>query len=531
MKFYSKNIFKFLTHPLTWIVFLGFVFRLYGVKNFPVLHDEIMSILDGVNKTKESLIHFLYIASLENSLGMTPLYFWIERAFTDLIGLNNWGLRLFPLISGTLTIVLTYYIVKKRFNGKLAILSSFIVAFSDIFIWVTSKAQFFEVILVPLSFLIFFFLTSENKKKFYWASLFFFLTLFTYFGKGLFLLFCFFLWYVLCKIFDLVRLKTKKGEIFLTIKTELLQFSTFFWFILAWFISAHFFVFSKGPIQNTVGLGEIDSLWKIIYLTTFGYGIHAKQFLVGSPRDAFLVFDNIHIWPVTSLFFIPFIFGLGILIYRTILNWKEGNAFLFKINSFLLIFGLVPFFFIIFRGIISERFHLLYFLPFVIASSISLSQIPSLFENNKNKILYPVFLLILGLYGSYISSWKNWYYFVFNWDLFYKLSGFIVFLIIAYFRLGFFTKINKRVFVRTFMVLFLFLLIIINFFFGPLIWGIKAAWNPAADNKLAPAPGYYVEGDEESVINFALEKNNPNICYKLPNDWKETCLNRFELRD
>jgi len=523
-----KKFLKILKHPLTWIIFLGFSLRFYGVKNFPVLHDEIISILDGVNKTKESLLHFFYIAPLENSLGIMPLYFWIERLFTDMIGQNNWGLRLFPLLTGILTIFLAYYVIKKRFNKSIAILASFIVAIFDIFVWVTSKAQFFEVILVPLSFLIFFYLTSENKNKFYWVSLFFTLMLFTYFGKGLFLIFCFFIWYAVCKIFDLSQLKVRWTEIISTTKKELLQFSSFFLIPLTWIISAHFIVFSKGPIYNVTGLGEINSIWKMLYLTTFGYGIQAKQFLVGSPRDAFLVFDNIHVWPVTGLLFIPFLFGLGILFNKIILDWKRKEISLFKRDSFLLIFGLVPFFFLIFRGIISERFHLLYFLPFVIISSMGLHQIPSLFEDNRKKILYPAFLLILGLYGSYISSWKNWYYFVFNWNLFYKLSGFIVFLIIVYFGVEFFAKINKKIFVRSFIGGFLLILLTINFFFGPLIWGKKAAWNPAADNKLAPAPDYYLEGDEESVINFALEKNKPDICYKLPEVWKKICLNRFK---
>lgn len=522
-----KKNFKIITHPLIWIVLLGFSFRFYGIKNFPVLHDEIMSILDGVNKTKSSWIHFFYIASLENTLGIMPFYFWIERAFTDLIGLNNWGLRLFPLFSGILTIVLAYYIIKKRFNKNLAILSSFIVAFSDIFIWVTSKAQFFEVILVPLSFLIFFFLTSKNKKRFYWASLFFSLMFFTYFGKGLFLLFCFFFWYALCKIFDLVRVKLKRTEIFSIIKKELLQFSSFFWLLLAWFISCHFFVFSKGPIQNAVGLGEIDSIWKMLFLTTFGYGVLTKQFLAGSPRGAFLVFNNLHIWPVTSLLFIPFIFGLGILIYRTISNWKEGNAFLFKRNSLLCVFALTPLLYIISKGIISARFHLLYFLPFTIITSIGLSETFFLFE--KKKILFLGFILSSGIYGAYVSSWKNWYYSVFNWDLFYKLCGILLGLIFFYLAVGFLTKIKKEIFVGIFIGVFLFLLIIINFFFGPLIWGKKAAWGPAYDNKLAPATDYYIEGDEGSIINFALEKNNLGICYKLPEEWKKTCLERFEL--
>jgi len=522
-----EKISKILKHPLTWIIFLGFSFRFYGVKNFPVLHDELMSILDGVNKTKESLLHFFFIAPMENSLGIMPLYFWVERFFTDIFGQNNWGLRLFPLISGVLTIALAYWVIKKQFNKNLAILSSFIVAFSDIFLWTTSKAQFFEVILVPLSFLVFYFLTSENKKKFYFASLLLALMLFTYFGKGLVWIACSLVWYTLVKIFDFVRLKTKWPEVILTTKKELLQFSSFFWIPLIWIIAAQILVFSKGPIQNAVGLGEIDSVWKILFITTFGYGFLTKQFLAGSPKGAFLVFDNLHAWPVTGLLFIPFLFGLGILIYRTILDWKKINTPLFKRDSFLLIFALIPLLYIISKGIISVRFHLLYFLPFVIITSIGLSKAFSLFE--KRKILFFGFILSLGIYGAYISSWENWYYSVFNWDFFYKLSATIITLIILYFMIGVFTKIDKKIFLTSSLGIFLFFLIIINLFHGPLIWGKKAAWEPAYDNKLAPAPEYYIEGNEESVINFAFEKNNPDICYKLPEKWKNTCLERFGL--
>jgi len=521
-----EKIFKFLKHPLTWIIFLGFLLRFLGVKNFPVLHDEIISILEGVNKTKISWLHFFYIASLENCLGIMPLYFWIERLFTDILGPNNWGLRIFPLLMGLFTIYLAYYIIKKRFNKDIAILSAFLVAISDIFVWVTSKAQFFEVILVPLSFVVFYFALSENRKKFYYISLAFSLMLFTYFGKGVFLFFSFLLWYFISKLFDLICLKIPLKELILTTKKELLQLLAFFLIPLLWIISAHFLVFSKGPINSAVGLGEVNNIWKMLYLTTFGYGVQTKQFLKGTPRDAFLVFDNIHVWPITSLLFIPFLFGSIFLILELISNWKKKEDFLFKRNSYILTLGLVPFSFILFRGIISERFHLFYFLPFVVICAIGLQQIFLSFS--KNKILPFIFIFILATYGAYVSSWQNWYYKVFDWDLFLKIFLIINFAIIFYFIIGFITKISKENLFKILLGTFLLILLVINFFFGPLVWGKIAGWNPAADNKLSPAPGYYVEGNEESVINFALKKRNSNICYKLPQEWEEKCLSNFK---
>jgi MFS family permease len=259
----------------------------------------------------------------------------------------------------------------------------------------------------------------------------------------------------------------------------------------------------------------------MLYFTTFGYGTQTKQFLAGSRRGAFLVFDNIHIWPVTSLLFIPFIFGLGILIYKVIIHWRSGND-LFKRDIFLLI-SLVPLFYIIFRGIISARFHLLYFVPFVIISSLGIFKVFSFLKEGKNRILSFVFLLSLGVYGSYVSSWENWYYGIFNWGHFYKTLSIIFILIAILFFIEIFRKINRKIFAVGLVGIFLLLLTGISFLFGPLVWGINAAWAPAFDNKLN-----YLEGDEETVINFAVAKNKPAICNKLPIEYQERCLDCFK---
>jgi len=494
--------------------------RLYGVIKFPVLHDELMSILDGVQKTKESLISFFFKASLENTMGMTPLYFWIERFFTDVFGKNNWGLRFFPLVSGIVTIYLAYWVIKKEFGKNVALFCAFLVAFSDTFLWATSKAQFFEVILVPLSFLVFYFLTTENRNKYYWISLCFSLMLLTYFGKGFFLFFVFLFWYGISKFFDWIKLKQSFKMILLKLKKELLQLSSFLSLPLIWLVLAHFFVFKRGVIENVIGLGRMDSIWKMVYLTTFGYGIHTKQFLANSPRGAFLVFDNLHIWPVTTLLFVPFLVGLLILIQRMIKNWKKGNPS-FKKDSFLFVSSL-SFLLLVLKGIISARFHLFYFVPFLILTSLGIKKLFSLFQEGKNKVLTFIFFLAWGIHISYASSWENWYYVVFDWSQFFKILSIIIPLILGFLFLGFFTKIDKKVFAKIIIGLLLFFLVGISFFFGPLLWGIDFAWEPAFDNKLN-----YLEGNEESVIDFAIKKNNPEICQKLPQDYKEKCSASF----
>jgi len=157
---------------------VGFLIRLYGVLIFPIRHDEIISILNGVKKAGNSLIDFFFKASLENCLGITPLYFWIEKFFVAIFGENNIGLRFFPLLSGVLTPVLAYFVIKKIFNERVAILSTFFVTFSSNFIWSTSKSQYFEVLILPFLFLIFYFTFSKFKYKFFLISFLFFFDFF-----------------------------------------------------------------------------------------------------------------------------------------------------------------------------------------------------------------------------------------------------------------------------------------------------------------------------------------------------------------
>jgi hypothetical protein len=511
---------KFLKHPLTWIVLIGFLIRIYGFLKFPVLHDEIMSILEGVRKTKVSLIDFLFKASTENCLGITPLYFWIERFFVEIFGENNVGLRFFPLLSGIFTPILAYFIIKKYFKEEIALLSSFFTAFSSSFIWSTSKSQYFEVLILPFLFLIFYFVFSKNKNKFIFISFFFFLIFFTYFGKGLALFLIFLAWYAITKIFGILW---KKGD-FSEIKKEICQLFSIFLILFIWFVLAQFLVFSKGPIESAVGLGRINSIWEMVFLTTFGYGIASKQFLSGSPRGSFLIYDDIHIWPTETLLFIPFLAGLIIVFKKAFLNLKQKNIEEFKIYSFLLISTALPLCYILSLGLISARFHFLYFVPLVIISALGLEKIFNLPKGNK-KIAILVFF-IFCLHISYASSWESWYYKIFNWDKFYSFSVLSLIFTIFY-ALALIIYKNLETIKNLVIMLFLTSIIAFNLSNGPLIWGKKAAWEPAFDNKLKPCPDCYAEKSEEELINFAIIKKDSKICLKLPENYKNICLEKF----
>jgi hypothetical protein len=514
---------KILKHPLFWIVLIGFLVRFYGVLTFPILHDEIDSILEGVRKTRASLIDFFFKASLEHCLGITPLYFWVERIFVEIFGENNIGLRFFPLLSGIFTPILVYFVIKKYFNEKIAILSAFFVTFSSNFIWSTSKSQYFEVLILPLSFLIFYFTFSKFKHKFIFVSFLFLLIFFTYFGKALALFLVFIVWYAITKVVGILW----KKESFYQIKKEIFQIFSSFWILLIWFILAQFFVFSKGAIANIVGLPKVNNILEAIFLTTFGYGIASKQFLAGSQRGAFLIYDNIHIWPTESLLFIPFLIGLIFTFRKLFINLKEKNFEEFQINSFLLVSTILPLCYIFILGLISARFHFLYFVPFVIISALGFEKIFDLAKENR-KVAILIFF-IFCIHVSYVSSWISWYYKVFDWEKFYFFFLLSIFFVVFYaFLLH--TYKNLEIIKNSFILFFLILIVFLNLTNGPLVWGKNAAWEPAFDNKLKPRLDYYAEKSEEELINFAIMKKEPKICLKLPKEYREVCLEKLNKK-
>jgi 4-amino-4-deoxy-L-arabinose transferase-like glycosyltransferase len=514
-----------LKHPLTWIILIGFCLRLFGVIQFPVLFDEKISILDGVNKTRASLVHLLFRVSIKYTLGITPLYFWVERLFIDTLGQNKWGLRFFPLLSGTLSPWLAYVVVKARFDKSIATVSAAVVAFSDIFIWITAKSQYFEVLVLPLTFLVFYFATSDNRNRYYYISACFTLALMSNFGKSLFVLACFLVWYGLTKLFDVIRLGVPLKQAARATLKESLQLSSFLWVVVAWIAGAQLLAFYQ-PINSSVGGGELRNMWDALYRFTFGYGTDAKQFLVGSARGAFLVFNSMRIWPVTTMLFVPFVCGLAFLIVDVVRHWKSRDAARFNRDGYVVTFTLVSLGVLFGKGMIGERFHLFYFLPFAIICGVALSRLTARFQDDRARWQLVIFVLLLGLYVAYCAAWVNWYYGVWDERLFYP-RALAALLVTAAVGAAALWAGRARVRLGRYVLLALVASWVVALLFqGPLVWGREAPWPPSYDNKLND-----LEGDEQVVIKFAVERNRPELCKQLILPFQEQCAFCMKSRD
>jgi hypothetical protein len=371
---------------------------------------------------------------------------------------------------------------------------------------------------VPLALPVFYFATSEKKSRFYFVSLFFALMFFTNFGRALFILLCFLVWYACAGLFELVRLGIRLADVLRTAAKDMAQLSAFLWLILLWMIGAQQFAFYR-PIQSEVGGVVFYNIWDAVINFTFGYGTATKQAWAGLVRGTFLVFNDTNIWPVTTLLFIPFIMGMLVLLKNVLMGWKDKNEKLFKRDGYLVVFALISVSLLFSRGIIGARFHFFYFLPFAVACSMALTHVVSFFKDDRKKWLVFVFVFAEGTYVAYSSSWINWTYSMWDERLFSRGFALSLLMTLVFGMAAFlghpFRERLARYWVRSFLVL-LFVFLLAR---GPLVWGTQVYSDPDYVNNL-----FGLEGDEDTIVEFAVQRNRPDICYKLPQEYQDRCL-------
>lgn len=109
------------------------------------------------------------------------LYFYLVLPFVKILGLNEWAVRLPSAILGSLTVLIVYFLTKKWFDLKVALVASALLAISPWHLhfsrggWETNAATFFMVLGVWL-----FFKALKNSWFLVPCSLFLILSMFSY---------------------------------------------------------------------------------------------------------------------------------------------------------------------------------------------------------------------------------------------------------------------------------------------------------------------------------------------------------------
>jgi 4-amino-4-deoxy-L-arabinose transferase-like glycosyltransferase len=140
------NFRKIIRHPLTWIIILAAVLRLWQLGAADVITDEVFYAFRGlgyldydVGLTQTSPIQWLDVRPWWSRLSFhdhPPLIFLINFFFLKLGGISTWIIRLPAVIAGLGSVVLVYLIGGLK-NSRVGLVASLLLAVSTYHVWIS----------------------------------------------------------------------------------------------------------------------------------------------------------------------------------------------------------------------------------------------------------------------------------------------------------------------------------------------------------------------------------------------------------
>jgi 4-amino-4-deoxy-L-arabinose transferase-like glycosyltransferase len=140
------NFRKIIRHPLTWIIILAAVLRLWQLGAADVITDEVFYAFRGlgyldydVGLTQTSPIQWLDARPWWSRLSFhdhPPLIFLINFFFLKLGGISTWIIRLPAVIAGLGSVVLVYLIGGLK-NSRVGLVASLLLAVSTYHVWIS----------------------------------------------------------------------------------------------------------------------------------------------------------------------------------------------------------------------------------------------------------------------------------------------------------------------------------------------------------------------------------------------------------
>ncbi len=130
------------------VILLGLTFRLVPyIENRSLWLDESMLALNIVNRSYSELL-----LPLDMHQGAPPGFLLTEKFLTQIIGENEYALRLFPLISGLLSVFIFYLIARQTLDKEVLLLGLFLFSISTTSVYFASETkQYASDVLISMS--------------------------------------------------------------------------------------------------------------------------------------------------------------------------------------------------------------------------------------------------------------------------------------------------------------------------------------------------------------------------------------------
>ncbi len=137
------------------ITLIALGLRLYRFDTFSLWIDEMYTLRDALIRDKPQLT------------------FTLTRLFTSQYGVSEWSLRLPSLLIGTITIPITWALLRKMFDPLVAIIAAAILAVSPWHIYWSQNARFYISIFLfyNLALVTFYWATEDGKVRWGWLAL------------------------------------------------------------------------------------------------------------------------------------------------------------------------------------------------------------------------------------------------------------------------------------------------------------------------------------------------------------------------
>lgn len=162
--------------PIIFIIILAVFLRFYRIsENFwfdGEIGDNLLDIKNAI------LSHHIPLHGPPTShpwLYFGPLFYWLYGPILYLSNFNPVSHAYFGAFVSTLIVIINYFVVKRMFNNRVALLSSYFIAISPLFLFFSRVARFFSIVpLLVYPFIWFLYKASNGEKKYlFWMALLF----------------------------------------------------------------------------------------------------------------------------------------------------------------------------------------------------------------------------------------------------------------------------------------------------------------------------------------------------------------------
>ena len=142
---------------ITLLTLAALCLRLINISNAALWIDELYCYDIALKPNLTEILKTVFLTDLHAPLFFIILHFWIK-----LLGSTDWVLILLPVIFSTLSVPVGYFICKKLFDTKTAVIFSLLNTFSALEIYYAQELKFYSM-LPLLGLLSFYFCSKINR--------------------------------------------------------------------------------------------------------------------------------------------------------------------------------------------------------------------------------------------------------------------------------------------------------------------------------------------------------------------------------